>query len=417
MPSADRSLLIALLRARLATPASEQQRAQVEANRGESICTAVISDPSTYGLAPRSSFSVDLAVAVGGALATLRLILASSRKQRHARLASGAAALLAWVAAYWLARRKRDHTQRQQHSAAEDNQSAMRSTLQSEAATLLDWLDQHEHTEAVASTASTTTCDASAQTDGVWTAAPPHSLAPPPLPSVGSGLLPPPLPSSASMPPPPPPPPLPLSGIGSTRRAVGGMPSAADLMSGIAGLKRAEQREDGVGAGGAAVTKQARDLAGARPAGGVEISLAMLESVQLKASSAAEAPPKPREATPEMMKARSRLKRIERPRTPKLGSPLAAAARKGKKAINFNGEPSARKALGALNISSENIRRRLSEASATCGDADGPAVSRSQNDEEGTGLLTTESTEAEQSISGGGSSGGLRAGAWKFIWG
>ena len=57
-------------------------------------------------------------------------------------------------------------------------------------------------------------------------------------------------------------------------------------MSGLAGLRRAETSEGG---SLAAAAKQAKDLAGARVAGGVEISLEMLNSVKLKAAAAPKA--------------------------------------------------------------------------------------------------------------------------------
>jgi hypothetical protein len=115
-----------------------------------------------------------------------------------------------------------------------------------------------------------------------------------------------------------------VGGRMSTRGPPTGLPSANDLLSGLAGLRRTAGT-DGAAGSGVPAAKQARDLAGARPAGGVEISLEMLTSVKLKAASKADVVNDkitPVEGTPEVVRMRSRLKRVERPATP-LGSPPA----------------------------------------------------------------------------------------------
>ena len=173
-------------------------------------------------------------------------------------------------------------------------------------------------------------------------------------------------------------------------------------MGGLAGLRRAPSSSSGGEEGGGGKGKAAKDLAGARPAGGVEISLEMLQSVKLNASAEIEPKPKPKVATPEMMKARSRLKRIQRaggtPNNKLVGSPLAV---KTASAADLNGKssPKPRAALGTIKAGSENLRRLSA-----------PAV----KEEESTSSSNQKIQEEDASSDVG---GGIRASAWRMIWG
>ena len=252
-------------------------------------------------------------IQLAGAASTLHVLASAAEPRKRPWRVSGIAALVAWAASYWLSRSRRTR---------EDEMLSHRKRLHSEAATLLAHLEQ---LPVQASGISRST-----QTDP-WTP-PPRPLqapllAPPPLP--GGALAPPPIlmAGGGAVPPPPPPPPVPLLKTPMRPGGPRGVPSAADLMSALGGLKRAESCEDSQ-AGGAHLRKDAALLPGARSMG---VSLDMLTSVTLKAAKASkpcdeaasgDAPPK--EDTPEVLRARRRLKRIERPATPVGKTPPAS---------------------------------------------------------------------------------------------
>ena len=218
-----------------------------------------------------------------GALSTLASALFThSRRPRSSRL-STLASLVAWAVSYWLtcARSRRSVT--------------LRGTLKTEAAALIG------HIEALppSSSASGSSRELGTQTDAPPMLAPPL-LAPPML---GGGAAPPP-------PPPPPPPPLPFGAPTPQRR-----PTAHELMGGMALLRKAASGEE-MG-GPTPIKKNASDLAGARSLG---ISLEQLQGVSLKRlgtprASTEEALKRP---TPEILKARAKLRTVEE----KAASPL-----------------------------------------------------------------------------------------------
>ena len=228
------------------------------------------------------SISVSSLVSLAGVAATIQLMLAD-RRRRTLRMLTGAAAVIAWAVSHWLARSRR---------AIQDAVS-MRSTLHSEAATLLAHLEKQRITPLPLPNHTIAT-----QTDP-WSPPPQIQAAPmPPPPCIPA---PPPIPLAGAMaPPPPPPPPPPML----SRRPPGGvgMPSAADLMTALSGLK---QRSVGDESSEDAGKKDASTLAGARSMG---ISLDALLSVKLKAASSVPAEcddQKPAASTPEVIKARS----------------------------------------------------------------------------------------------------------------
>ena len=240
-----------------------------------------------------------------GVLATFHLFYA---RRPRARLAALLVSVLSWVASSWLA------------LSRERWAMTLRNALKHEASTLLQAIE--------AMPPASTTCDSSAQTerealppsDAIRelassmalahtlyggprdpVAAQPPLLAPPPIllpPAIGHGMAPPP-------PPPPPPPPRPPTAPASVR-----LPTAHELLGGLAGLRK---KVDDNGEGGpSACKKSAADLAGAR---GLGVTLADLSAVTLRATAgrAAElaAPaPSPKLPTPEAFRARSRLKAV-----------------------------------------------------------------------------------------------------------
>ena len=175
----------------------------------------------------------------------------------------------------------------------------LRRALQCEAATLLERLKCSAGRRSVET-----------QTDAIATIV--ATRAPTPSPMTG-GLLPPPI--GVGAPPPPPPPPLPQ--LQAPRAPQ--LPTAADLAGGLSKLRSAAASTTRPPV--AEERRAASTLPGARLAGGFAISLDDLSGVKLRnASGDAEgraAPEKPKEMTPEGVRARRRLK--------KSGAPRAAA--------------------------------------------------------------------------------------------
>ena len=232
-------------------------------------------------------------VHLAGVAATLRLML----RRQSSRL-TGAAALAAWAASYWLSRSR----------VTGPESRRIRSTLHQEAETLIAHLQQQPHLQRVVERSECAT-----QTNAAWMQPSAHAapMAPPQLPA--DGLAPPPILLTGGAPPPPPPPPPPMgTPAGHIGRRPAGMPSAADLMSALGGLRRAEAE---VSDGDGERKKDASTLAGARSMG---ISLAMLEGVKLKAATKQPDAPASEvaEVTPEPVRLRRQLKHIERSATP-----------------------------------------------------------------------------------------------------
>ena len=140
-------------------------------------------------------------------------------------------------------------------------------------------------------------------------------------------LKPPPLASGAAVPPPPPPPPLPMLAAASSAALPVARPTAQQLLGGLAGLRKAVSVDEGARDGGRTIglKKRASDLAGARPAGGFAVSIEDLEGVKLRAApSRTDAEPPPQHCTPEMIKARTRLRAVQHEERP--ATPLGASA-------------------------------------------------------------------------------------------
>ena len=261
----------------------------------------------------RPAPSRTLAVLSSGALSSAvvmtllhRVYAAVSRRERaRSALASLIAAAGAAVVLRQLLRCSGSSAQ-----SCTDHQE-LRRALQREAATLLERL---KCTEASAGRRCVET-----QTDAI--AAVVATRAPTPSPMTG-GLLPPPI--GVGAPPPPLPPPLPQLQVPRAPLALCApqLPTAADLAGGLSKLRSATALT--TRAPVAEERRAASTLPGARLAGGFAISLDDLSGVKLRNATMAvgdaegrAAPEKPKEMTPEGVRARRRLK--------KSGAPRAAA--------------------------------------------------------------------------------------------
>ena len=254
----------------------------LEGAEGASLLTQILRARSRFS-PPASN---EHAASDGNMLRTMAglaiaIIVAMSRGKR-VRLGRAVALWLSWrMLDRWLTLRR--------------ERTLLHEALKSEAKALL----RHIETSPRVSTTRVQSTSAGTQTEAAL--APPAVLAPPPL-AAGS-LAPPPLPPLGAVPPPPPPPP-PLAARAS-RPALGGMPSAAQLALGLSGLRRADVNDgDGDGDG----RKDAANLPGAKLAGGMTVSLEMLQAVKLREKKAGSTPQKPKEETPEALRQMRRLK-------------------------------------------------------------------------------------------------------------
>jgi hypothetical protein len=276
----------------------------------QSRMVATSGDDDSFVTSLNRSLNHSLLASLAGAAATIQMILAGPR--RHAlRRIGGVVALLAWAASYWLARAR---------DRALQDAAGTRSALHSEAAMLLARLENLSPPSLPLRMS-----DCASQTDA-WS--PPRSALPPHMTAAPGALAPPPIamqPGAVLPPPPPPPPPPPAMMLGARPRSAAGVPSAADLMMALGGLKQrsAAMDDDGANADDASGKKDAATLAGARSMG---VSLDALLSVKLKVASNPEGNDEAKKeavSTPEVVKARRRLKQTQKP-----ASPVAAAPSK-----------------------------------------------------------------------------------------
>jgi hypothetical protein len=249
----------------------------------------------------RPAPSLTLAVLSSGALSSAvvmtllhRAYAAVSRRERaRSAVASLIAAAGAAVVLRQLLRCRENSAQ-----TCTDYQE-LRRALQCEAATLLERLKCSAGRRSVET-----------QTDAIATIV--ATRAPTPSPMTG-GLVPPPI--GVGAPPPPPPPPLPQLQAPRAPRAPQ-LPTAADLAGGLSKLRSAAASTTRLPV--AEERRAASTLPGARLAGGFAISLDDLSGVKLRnASGDAEgraAPEKPKEMTPEGVRARRKLKTSGAPR-------------------------------------------------------------------------------------------------------
>ena len=214
------------------------------------------------------------AIPVFGLLATLGVFVG---KRRSTRGVSFVAALAAWLLQFYLARLRARRA------------ITLRNVLEAEATQLTHYIQTGPPPKKIGSPSpSTRVSERGTQTDAVAA-----STVPPP---------PPPPPPIAA--PPPPPPPL-AFGRPPPAAALARRPTAQELM-GVC-LKKAAASKPTTPS-----KKRAADLAGARPAGGLTVTVEQLEGVKLKAAAKAseeETAPKIK-SPPAFVKARSRLKAV-----------------------------------------------------------------------------------------------------------
>lgn len=219
----------------------------------------------------RAEHASDFITRVLGVLAILQLM---RRSRTRTSLVAYGVTLLTYVANWHLHRARANARQR----------SSLQVALRREAQMLLQALS----TPSQMQPAARSTCESASQTESDYPRAlePGASLPPPPVVGLGPGPPAPPI---------PPPPPAP-----GARKPIRGV-SALDLASGIAKLRSVDT---------CISRPEPSTLAGARPAGGLMVTLEDLNSVRLRRPP----PPTPLESTPHsiaIIQARSRLKTVD----------------------------------------------------------------------------------------------------------